>query len=30
MRNGRVVADVEGPRLTPEELGRLQLEVARV
>jgi ribose transport system ATP-binding protein len=29
MRSGEVVAEVEGDRLTPEELGRLQLEVAR-
>jgi ribose transport system ATP-binding protein len=28
MRNGAIVAEVEGDRLTPEELGRLQLEVA--
>ena len=30
MRSGEVVAEVEGDRLTPEELARLQLEVARV
>jgi ribose transport system ATP-binding protein len=30
MRDGAVVAEVEGDRLTPEELGRLQLEVARM
>jgi ribose transport system ATP-binding protein len=30
MRNGAVVAEVEGDRLTPEELGRLQLEIAGV
>jgi ribose transport system ATP-binding protein len=30
MRDGRVVAQVEGDRLTPEELGRLQLAVAAV
>jgi hypothetical protein len=29
MRNGQIVAEVTGDRLTPEELGRLQLEVAR-
>jgi len=28
MRNGQI-AEVTGDRLTPEELGRLQLEVAR-
>jgi ribose transport system ATP-binding protein len=28
MRNGAVVAEVQDDRLTPEELGRLQLEVA--
>jgi ribose transport system ATP-binding protein len=27
MRNGEIVAEVSGDRLTPEELGRLQLEV---
>jgi ribose transport system ATP-binding protein len=30
MRNGEIVAEVAGDRLTPEELGRLQLEVATV
>jgi ribose transport system ATP-binding protein len=30
MRDGCVVAEVEGDRLTPEELGRLQLEIARI
>jgi ribose transport system ATP-binding protein len=29
MRSGEVVAEVQGDRLTPEELARLQLEVAR-
>jgi ribose transport system ATP-binding protein len=29
MRDGDVVAELEGDRLTPEELGRLQLEIAR-
>jgi ribose transport system ATP-binding protein len=29
MRDGAVVAELEGDRLTPEELGRLQLEIAR-
>ena len=28
MRDGVIVAEVQGDRLTPEELGRLQLEVA--
>jgi ribose transport system ATP-binding protein len=30
MRDGQVVAEVDGARLTPEELGRLQLAVAPV
>jgi ribose transport system ATP-binding protein len=29
MRNGEIVAEVTGDRLTPEELGRLQLEVVQ-
>jgi ribose transport system ATP-binding protein len=29
MRNGEIVAEVSGDRLTPEELGRLQLEVVQ-
>jgi hypothetical protein len=30
MRDGQVVAEVHGDRLTPEELGRLQLAVGPV
>jgi ribose transport system ATP-binding protein len=30
MRDGAVVAEVQGDRLTPEELGRLQLDVAHL
>ena len=29
MRDGEIVAEVTGDRLTPEELGRLQLEVVQ-